>query len=88
MVQDTQRTHPQKNSEWYNYKQIMSLETKKVRVSKLEEQDNSDDLRSTTPAQRLEMMWQLTMDAWAFKGEPIAELRLPRHIVRVLRRES
>jgi len=66
----------------------MSLETKKVRVSKLEEQDNSDDLRSTTPAQRLEMMWQLTMDAWAFKGEPIAELRLPRHIVRVLRRES
>jgi len=66
----------------------MSLETKKVRVSKLEEQDNSDDLRSKTPAQRLEMMWQLTMDAWAFKGEPIAELRLPRHIVRVLRRES
>lgn len=65
----------------------MSLETKKVRVSKLEEQDNSDDLRSTTPAQRLEMMWQLTMDAWAFKGEPIAELRLPRHIIRVLRRE-
>ncbi len=66
----------------------MSLETKKVRISKLEEQDKSDDLRSTTPAQRLEMMWQLTMDAWAFKGEPIAELRLPRHIIRVLRRES
>jgi hypothetical protein len=66
----------------------MSLETEKVRISKLEEQDESDDLRSTTPAQRLEMMWQLTMDAWAFKGEPVAELRLPRHIVRVLRRES
>ena len=66
----------------------MPLETKKVRVSKLEEQDETDDLRSTTPAERLEMMWQLTMDAWAFKGEPIAELRLPRHIIRVLRRES
>ena len=66
----------------------MSLETKRVKVLKLEEQDKSDDLRSTTPAQRLEMMWQLTMDAWAFKGEPIAELRLPRHIIRVLRRES
>ena len=66
----------------------MSLETKQVRVSKLGEQDNSGDLRSKTPAQRLEMMWQLTMDAWAFKGEPIAELRLPRHIVRILRRES
>jgi len=66
----------------------MPLETKKVRVSKLEEQDETDDLRSTTPAERLEMMWQLAIDAWAFKGEPIAELRLPRHIVRVLRRES
>ena len=61
----------------------MSLETKKVRVSKLEEQDNSDDLRSTTPAQRLEMMWQLTMDAWAFKGEPIAEFQ--NDVVRVIR---
>ena len=66
----------------------MSLETEKVRITKLEKQDEIDDLRSTTPAQRLEMMWQLTLDAWAFKGEPIAELRLPRHIVRVLRRES
>ena len=66
----------------------MSLETVKVRIAKLEEQDSFDDLQSTTPAQRLEMMWQLTMDAWAFKGEHIAELRLPRHIIRVLRRES
>ena len=66
----------------------MSIEAKKIRVVKLQEQDKLDDLRSTTPAQRLEMMWQLTLDAWAFKGEPLAELRLPRHIVRVLRRES
>jgi hypothetical protein len=66
----------------------MPIETKKVRVVNLLEQDKHDDLRSTTPAQRLEMMWQLTLDAWAFKGEPVAELRLPRHTVRVLRRES
>jgi hypothetical protein len=66
----------------------MAIEAKKIRVVKLHEQDEFDDLRSTTPAQRLEMMWQLTLDAWAFKGEPLAELRLPRHIVRVLRRES
>jgi hypothetical protein len=67
---------------------MIPIETKKVSVLKLHEQDKHDDLRSTTPAQRLEMMWQLTLDAWAFKGEPVAELRLPRHIVRVLRRES
>ena len=60
----------------------MSLETKKVRVSQLEEQDKIDDLRSTTPAQRLEMMWQLTMDAWAFEGEPI---EFQRDVVRVIR---
>ena len=66
----------------------MPLETKKVRVFKLQEQDTHDDIRSTTPAQRLAMMWQLALDAWAFKGEAVAELRLPRHIVRVLRRES
>jgi hypothetical protein len=67
---------------------IMPLESRKVRVLKLQEQDEYDDLRSATPAQRLEMMWQLAVDAWAFKGEPVDELRLPRHIVRVLRRES
>jgi hypothetical protein len=63
----------------------MPIEAKKIRVVKLHEQDKFDDLRSTTPAQRLEMMWQLTLDAWAFKGEPLAELRLPRHIARVIR---
>lgn len=66
----------------------MPIEPKKVRVVNLLEQDKHDDLRSTTPAQRLGMMWQLTLDAWAFKGEPVAELRLPRHTVRVLRRKS
>lgn len=67
---------------------VMPTETKNIRVSTLREQNETDDLSKTTPAERLQMMWQLTLDAWAFKGEPIAELRLPRHIVRVLRRES
>ena len=65
----------------------MPIEAQNVRIFKLQEQDKHDDLRSTTPAQRLEMMWQLALDAWAFKGEPVVELRLPRHIVRVLRRK-
>ena len=66
----------------------MRTEVTKIRISTLREQDQSDDLLKTTPAERLQMMWQLTLDAWTFKGEPIAELRLPRHIVRILRRES
>ena len=40
----------------------------------------------TTAAQRLEMMWPLALDAWAFKGEPVVEQRLPRHIVHIYRR--
>ena len=68
----------------------MAANTSEIRVSNLCFQDRSDikDLSQTTAAERIQMMWQLTLDAWAFKGEPVAELRLPRHIVRVLRRES
>ena len=68
----------------------MAANTSEIRVSSLCDQDRSDiqELSRTTPAERLQMMWQLTLDAWAFKGEPVAELRLPRHIVRVLRSEG
>ena len=68
----------------------MVVKASEVRVSSLRDQERSDahDLSRTTPAERLQMMWQLTVDAWAFKGEQVAELRLPRHIVRVLRREG
>lgn len=59
-----------------------------VRKTTLAQQGEDPDLRNTTPAERLGMMWQLTLDAWAFTGEPVAESRLPRHIVRVLRREG
>ena len=68
----------------------MVVRASEIRVSNLHDQDRSDqdDFSRTTPAERLQMMWQLTVDAWAFKGERVAELRLPRHIVRVLRREG
>lgn len=62
--------------------------TRQIQVKKLSEQTDDFDLRNTTPAERFGMMWQLTLDAWAFKGEPIAEPKLQRHIIRVLRRKS
>lgn len=61
---------------------------KSVKVTKLSDSADEWDLQNTTPAERWAMMWQLTLDAWAFKGEPVAEPRLQRHIVRVLRRTS
>jgi hypothetical protein len=57
----------------------------RVRVSRLGEPDADTDLAGTTAAERVEMMWQLAQDAWAFMGEPIAEPGLSRHIVRVIR---
>jgi len=55
--------------------------------AKLSDQGTERDLGRTTAAERIGMMWQLALDAWAFKGDPDAESRLPRHVVRVVRRE-
>lgn len=63
-------------------------ETRQIQVKKLSAQTDDFDLKNTTPAERFGMMWQLTLDAWAFKGEPIAEPKLQRHIIRVLRRKG
>jgi hypothetical protein len=64
------------------------LDRSRLQVVALHDQDNNADLENTTPAERIGMMWQLALDAWAFMGEPVAEPGLPRHIVRVLRREG
>ena len=49
--------------------------------------DRADDdyVRSLTPGQRMEMVWQLTLDAWAFKEGLTVEPRLRRDVVRVVR---
>lgn len=65
----------------------MAKPTRTVRVKNLHERAEDADLEDTTPAERLSMMWQLTLDAWAFKGETLAEPRLPRHVVRLQRGE-
>jgi hypothetical protein len=66
----------------------MNMRNFGIEVRRLEEQGRETDLRSTNAAERLGMMWQLAQDAWAFKGELVAESRLPRHLIRILRRKS
>lgn len=56
-----------------------------VSVKRLSDEDAAGDMRATTPLQRWEMMWRLAQDAWAFKGETVAEPGLHRHIVRIIR---
>lgn len=65
---------------------IMAEPARDIRVKSLREQGEERDLTATTPSERLLMVWQLTLDAWAFKGEAFAKPRLQRHVVRLLGR--
>ena len=56
----------------------------KIRPLRSEEGPDEDDLRLTIE-ERLSLVWPLTVDAWAFKGEPLVDSRLSRHIVHVFR---
>ena len=60
---------------------------RKGRLCELEVEE-PDLSTTTTVEERFAMMWQLAQDAWAFRGEPIVEPQLSRHIVRVIRRGS
>jgi len=56
------------------------------RLSKLSEQGKEDDLRGTTVEERWNMMWQLTVNAWAMKGEDVVGQEFQRHVERLERR--
>jgi hypothetical protein len=59
-----------------------------IRVTKLSDQGRERDLRDTTPAERIGMIWQLTLDAWAFVEGFDAEAPMQRDVVRVIRRKG
>ena len=64
----------------------MERSERQIRVTRLRDQGTEHDLRRATPEQCVGMMWQLALDAWAMMGDPDIESRLPRHVVRVVRR--
>ena len=66
----------------------MKILERNIKVRKTSLKEETDNLKNTTPEERWAMMWQLALDAWAFKGESLAESRLQRHIIRVYHRES
>jgi hypothetical protein len=57
-----------------------------LRKSTLREQGSERDWEGTTIEQRWAAMWQLALDAWAMKGEPVDET-LRRDVVRIIRRK-
>ena len=56
-----------------------------VRIKTLHEDAKDNDFEGMTPAERIGMMWQLALDAWAFRDPADAESRLRRDIVRIQR---
>ena len=43
---------------------------------------------AATAAERILMVWPLTITAWAFKEPNVVQSRLQRHVVRTIRSES
>jgi hypothetical protein len=64
----------------------MSERNVTVRVTRLRDQGTESDLDGTTPAERIGMIWQLTLDAWAFMGDADLHAPMRRDIARVIRR--
>lgn len=58
-----------------------------VRKGKLGDLSLASDTSTATPQERLAMVWPLTIQVWAFRGVDVAESRLPRHLIRITRRE-
>jgi hypothetical protein len=56
-----------------------------VRKTTLERQGTERDVRDRTPAERMAMVWTLSVQAWQFKEPTGDEPRLRRHIVRTVR---
>lgn len=66
----------------------MNGRSRTVRVAKLSDQGRERDLHDTTAAQRIGMIWQLTLDAWAFVEGFDAEAPMQRDVIRVVRRKG
>jgi hypothetical protein len=80
-----QRSHQASSSRANVYLSVADpLKTPRVRG--IREGNDDDELRRMTPAERLGMMWQLTLDAWAFRRGFDAESRLSRHTLSVKHR--
>jgi hypothetical protein len=52
----------------------------------LHDPEDESHVRSLSPGERMSMVWQLTLQAWAFKEGLAHEPRLQRDVVRIVRR--
>ena len=67
---------------------ISPMDRSRVQITTLEMQGTDNFLKDYTPAERMAMVWPLTLDAWSFKDPSIAESRFQRHVVRIDRMDG
>ena len=58
-----------------------------VQLTTLDQQGLDSGVPDATPAERLLMVWPLTVTAWAFKEPNAVQPRLQRHVARLIRSE-
>ena len=56
-----------------------------IRKTTLQDEDDRGIVRDATPSQRMEMVWQLTLDAWTFMDPASVKSEFQRHVGRVER---
>ncbi len=59
-----------------------------AKLTTLDQQGLDSGVPDATPAERLLMVWPLTLTAWEFKEPNVVQSRLQRHVARVVRREN
>ena len=58
-------------------------------IKKVKKNSEADgEFINAKPSELFDMVWPITIDAWAFKGEQIAKQRLQRDVTNFVRRGS
>ena len=66
----------------------MRMNRSVVRKTTLQDQDDSGIIVDATPAERIGMVWQMTLDAWTFLDSNLAKSEFQRQVGRIERRGS
>ena len=67
---------------------VLRLDKTASRVKRLDDEENEYELLHLSPAQRLELVWEVTRSVWTMRGLTDATPRLSRHVSRVVREGS
>ena len=55
-----------------------------IKLTPLDQQGRDSGVPNASPAERLLMVWPLTITAWEFKEPNVVQPRLQRHVARVV----